>query len=588
MSDAIEKPLKKMAQPIQNLINLNAILGKPSGGTRTVCKTPMIYRITLRSRNTVAEWEDLMTGDFDTSGKGKSALIAAAYRGLQAEIYKYTEEQVIGVFHDFEKFFDTIDLEILMQKALEHNFPIIDLALTMQQHMAPRIIQCDGFCSRTIITNTSILAGCKHSVALTRLLFLTGMKQLSIENPLAAPQVYVYDTAMITAGDKDTTLTNMAKAIKDFAKMSSKLGLTLSTKGVIVAKLPYAARHLVQDLKTLGITYNTAETTRDLGIDFSFSRKPKIRKCILKQRIQKSKGTLNRIYRIAKVTRRARVLFSGAGYSKSTWGQQASAITLQEWSKIEVAAVNAASFGKGRCRYSALCIAYGPEGQPFTRAIKETFILWFKLILPLIKQNSPILIHIEESWNQIYKDMKLQDTKITLEKGLARADGIAAHITVILYSLQWKPIQYDTWEDPQGNTWQLHADFDRPFPMMTVIHAIIDSYHEYMAPNAAKHFDGASITGAIAWETTLAHNQTLKKKKKFPELAILETIQAGACWPCNRVNDVLDKDTTCALCGQQYTDQWHTYWTCPSLQESEDEAITKSQKLIAELNPDKK
>lgn len=299
--------------------------------------------------------------------------------------------------------------------------------------------------------------------------------------------------------------------------MSTIRGLTLSTKGVIIAKLPYAARHLVQELKTLGITYNTTETTRDLGIDFSFSRKPKVRKCILKQRIQNSKGTLNRIYRIAKVSRRARVLFSGAGYSKSTWGQQASAITLQELAKIEAAAVNAAGFGKGRCRCSALCIAYGLEGQPLTRAIKETFILWFKLILPLIKQNHPILNHIDESWNSIYRDMKLQDDQITLEKGLARADGIAAHITVILYSLKWKPIQYDTWEDPQGNPWQLHAEYDKPFPMMTVIHAIIDSYHEYMAPNAAKHFDGASITGAISWDTTLAHNQSdTQKQKEIP------------------------------------------------------------------------
>lgn len=82
--------------------------------------------------------------------------------------------------------------------------------------------------------------------------------------------------------------------------------------------------------------------------------------------------------------------------------------------------------------------------------------------------------------------------------------------------LKWKPIQHDTWEDPQGNTWQLHAEYDKPFPMMTVIHAIIDSYHEYMVPNAAKHFDGSSITGAIAWDTTLAHNQTLKNKKKYP------------------------------------------------------------------------
>jgi len=55
----------------------------------------MLYRITLRSRNNVGQWEDEMTGDYDTAGTGKPALVAAAYRGLQAEIYKYTEEQAI-------------------------------------------------------------------------------------------------------------------------------------------------------------------------------------------------------------------------------------------------------------------------------------------------------------------------------------------------------------------------------------------------------------------------------------------------------------------------------------------------------------
>lgn len=120
--------------------------------------------------------------------------------------------------------------------------------------------------------------------------------------------------------------------------------------------------------------------------------------------------------------------------------------------------------------------------------------------------------------------------------------------------------------------------------MMTVIHAVIDSYNEYMVPNIAKHFEGNSITGAIDWECTLAKNKTLKSKKRFPGLAILETIQAGACWPCNRVNAVLDKDTTCPLCEQAYTDEWHTYWTCPALANTEEEAINKSQHLIIELS----
>jgi len=112
----------------------------------------------------------------------------------------------------------------------------------------------------------------------------------------------------------------MEKAVKDFVKLSKKLGLKLSTKGVIIAKLPYAAKMIVQELKNIGVVYNVAESTRDLGVDFSFSKKPAIRKNILKNRIKKSRGTLTIIYKIAQIRRRAHVLFSGAGFSKSTLG----------------------------------------------------------------------------------------------------------------------------------------------------------------------------------------------------------------------------------------------------------------------------
>ena len=70
----MEKPLQKTAQQIQNLINLNAVLGKPAAGTRTICKTPMLYRMTLRGRSEVAEWEKYMSAIsevFDMSGKRK-------------------------------------------------------------------------------------------------------------------------------------------------------------------------------------------------------------------------------------------------------------------------------------------------------------------------------------------------------------------------------------------------------------------------------------------------------------------------------------------------------------------------------------
>lgn len=315
------------------------------------------------------------------------------------------------MFHDFDKFFDSIDITILIQKALEVNFPIIDLLMTMLQHTAPRIIQRGGFCSRPIITNTSILAGCKHSVALTRVLFLSGMNSLCVQHPLAAPKLYVDDTAMLTAGNNEEATQAMWLNILDFVNLSQALGLKLSTKGVIVAKLPSAARALVKELAQKGITYNTADTTRDLGIDFSFSHKPKVRKTTLKHIIKKTKNMLNKIKKLARISRGARVLFSGAGYSKASWGFQPSGLSYREWQQLEIAATNAAGFNSGRCRYSALCIAYGPTGLPFVRAM--LFVLWFKLIIPAIHNNQPIVQKIPIAWNTIKTNLSNAD--ITLE-----------------------------------------------------------------------------------------------------------------------------------------------------------------------------
>lgn len=237
LATSIRYSTKKAVQPIQNMLNLHPLLGKPGGGSRTICKTPMLYRHTLRGREQVALWEEANTGPFDTSGKGKSARLAAAYRSIKAEVYGQTEDQVIAVFHDFEKFFDTIDIPTLIEKALELQFPVLDLALTIMQHLAPRVIQCDAFCSKPILGNRSILAGCRHSEALTRVLMLTGITKLNMGHPLVATDVYVDDTAMLTYGERQESLDSITRAVIDFAKFANNMHLKLSHKGVIVAKI---------------------------------------------------------------------------------------------------------------------------------------------------------------------------------------------------------------------------------------------------------------------------------------------------------------------------------------------------------------
>jgi len=88
--------------------------------------------------------------------------------------------------------------------------------------------------------------------------------------------------------------------------------------------------------------------------------------------------------------------------------------------KKEVAAANAAGFGKGRCRGTALCVAYGPEGHPFVKGIKELFIVWFKFILSMKRNNDPTIHRMEEAWSQIYIKIAEGQQSITLEKCMSK------------------------------------------------------------------------------------------------------------------------------------------------------------------------
>ena len=56
-------------------------------------------------------------------------------------------------------------------------------------------------------------------------------------------------------------------------------------------------------------------------------------------------------------------------------------------------------------------MAYGPEGHPFARGIKELFVLWFKILMPLINKQHSILEKLDEAWSQIYIELTRSDKK---------------------------------------------------------------------------------------------------------------------------------------------------------------------------------
>ena len=120
---ALDYSVKTIASPLQNLSNMNPCLGKPGGDCRTITKTPMLYRMLMRADSDIRDWELKNSSPFDTARIGSSALLAALKRNLRAEIAFWLGDYSAAVFHDLEKFFDSLDIPTLLVEAVKTSFP---------------------------------------------------------------------------------------------------------------------------------------------------------------------------------------------------------------------------------------------------------------------------------------------------------------------------------------------------------------------------------------------------------------------------------------------------------------------------------
>ena len=217
IANSINHAQLNIVVPHQMLISLNPLLGKPNFGCRTICKTPMLYRMCLRADDEINEWEDNNKQKYDKATKKSSALLAALWRNLMAELAYWLGDQFAAVLNDFEKFFDTLDIETLMVEAVHTDFPLRKLCFALQQHLAPRILQANGNSSKPLTVNQSILAGCKFSVAITRMYLKRNFTQIVKEEPKANPELFVDDSSMhATATDSASIAEILVPAMLSF------------------------------------------------------------------------------------------------------------------------------------------------------------------------------------------------------------------------------------------------------------------------------------------------------------------------------------------------------------------------------------
>lgn len=102
LANAIQSSSRAVATPHQHMLSLNPLLRKPSKTCRTVCNTPIVYRMTFRADQTARQWELDNKQPYDMATVGSSAFMAALQRNLRAELAFWLGEHFATILNDFE------------------------------------------------------------------------------------------------------------------------------------------------------------------------------------------------------------------------------------------------------------------------------------------------------------------------------------------------------------------------------------------------------------------------------------------------------------------------------------------------------
>ena len=87
-----------------------------------------------------------------------------------------TKVSITG-YCDLEKFYDSIDIARLIHHAIASQFPLVPLTLLLQVHLSTRIIRVNKWVSEPMLPFTSIIAGCRSSGHLARVLLYPILQQ---------------------------------------------------------------------------------------------------------------------------------------------------------------------------------------------------------------------------------------------------------------------------------------------------------------------------------------------------------------------------------------------------------------------------
>ena len=220
----------------------------------------------------IRDW-DVAKGKFwDSTLAGNSSLRAAVERALKVDNGVARGAQVGNLRWDMKEFYDSVQLPILCEALLKHDYPPELMVLGFFAHTAPRILKV-GTCLGPVVNSCgrSMLAGDQQSVSWARALLNDLMEKLSVADPEFPCSSHVDDLSHVLIGESKAYLKGkLIKAGKLVGAETKRLQLELSEKSTLLPS-NQNTRTVVTILLEEGVQIKTGETCDDVGVQMTGS-----------------------------------------------------------------------------------------------------------------------------------------------------------------------------------------------------------------------------------------------------------------------------------------------------------------------------
>ena len=431
--------------PVQTLTQVMTLLGKKSGGSRTIAILSTTYRLLMRILSPyITEW-DLQTAEhWDSALQGNSALRAHVARALDMELANFEDLFVLHFLWDMRKFYDSIRTHILVKKLEERGYPPHVMILGLIAHKAPRVLSVGPTISEPIVgCGRSMIAGCQQSVSWARGLMFDFVQSLGYILPGSVCSEHVDDLSHVLHTSSRALMYNKAIEVGQAVNKGIKeLDLRLADKSVLTCNDKRLGAAIATKLKSLEIPVSAVAAAEDLGIETAAGA----RRCAkaANKRVGKAAKRGKRTGQLARINSRAKALGLTGTHKQQCYGHTAQGASKTQTQAMRRNLKSCTPLGHTQsCLTTTLAWYYGAPQDPEVSLKVEQVAQWIDdwKTFDAAKRK-----RIHSMWRKMLPTIGLDQANMW-----SKAKGPIVATICVLYEAGWKPLSPVRWFDVHGN-----------------------------------------------------------------------------------------------------------------------------------------